>query len=62
MSDVTFAHFHALQDCHLIIIAVNSNDTKACCAKLAEVVAQPKAMPVFCLQRGVRNSAIVKEE
>lgn len=59
---MTFAHFNALQDCHLIIIVVNSNDTKACCAKLAEVVANPKAVPLFCLQRGVRNSATVKEE
>jgi hypothetical protein len=62
VSDVTFAHFHALADCHLIVIAVNSNDTKACCAKLAETMPNPKAVPVFSLQRGVRNSATCKDE
>lgn len=62
VSDVTFAHFHALLDCHLIVMTVNSNDTKSCCAKLAEVVTNPKQMPIFSLQRGVRNSTIVKEE
>lgn len=62
VSDVTFAHFHALQDCHLIVLTVNSNDTKSCCAKLLETLPNPKSIPVFSLQRGVRNSATVKDE
>ena len=62
VADVTFAHFHALQDCHLIVLVLNSNDTKSCCAKLVEVIANPKFVPVFSLQRGVRNSATCKDE
>ena len=62
VSDVTFAHFQALLDCHLIVLTVNSNDTKGCCKKLAEVMPKPKTMTVFSLQRGVRNSSITKDE
>mmetsp|Transcript_25189 Transcript_25189/g.41974 ORF Transcript_25189/g.41974 Transcript_25189/m.41974 type:complete len:483 (+) Transcript_25189:186-1634(+) len=61
-ADVTFAHFSALQDCHVLIITVNSNDTKSCCQKLRETFNQPKGVTVFSLQRGVRNSLTVKEE
>jgi hypothetical protein len=63
-ADVTFAHFSALQDCHVLLVAVNSNDTKGCCEKLCELFpkAQAKGISVFSLQRGVRNSSIVKDE
>lgn len=60
-SDVTFAYFSALQDCHLMIITVNSNDTRACCNKIADAVTNTKNVVVFSLQRGVKNSDVVKE-
>jgi hypothetical protein len=63
-ADVTFAHFAALQDCHVLLLTVNSNDTKGCCDKLSELFPKPRAkgVTVFSLQRGVRNSSIVKDE
>ena len=44
-----------------MIITVNSNDTKACCMKIAETVMNTQNVVVFSLQRGVKNSDVVKD-
>eukprot|EP01038_Epipyxis_sp_PR26KG_P010655 gene10655-14310_t len=61
-SDVTFAQWNVLQECHILIICVNTNDTEACCEKLAKLENLAKTVPVFSLQRGVKNSSVVKDE
>jgi len=59
---VTYTYFNSLNECHLIIITVNSNDTKACCNKIIEALPQlTNNITVFSLQRGIKNGDIVKD-
>mmetsp|Transcript_4591 Transcript_4591/g.4110 ORF Transcript_4591/g.4110 Transcript_4591/m.4110 type:complete len:407 (-) Transcript_4591:35-1255(-) len=61
-SDITFGYWSSLQECHLLIIVVNSDDTQKCCQRVKDILQSSKNIPIFSLQRGVRNSAIVKDE
>ena len=46
----------------MIIVTVNSPDTVACAKKIGLVLQDNKKIPIFCLQRGVRNSYLLKAE
>ncbi len=66
-SDVTFAHFDSLADCHVIIVSVNSEDTKLCKTKMLAVLDESRykeqkrnSICIFSMQRGVKNSEIIK--
>lgn len=61
-SDVNFSHFSELNECHLVILTVNNTETAACAKKLSDLLQNRKQVVVFSLQRGVRNSSVVKEE
>ena len=60
---VSYTYFNALNECHLIIITVNSNDTKACCNRMIEAFSQSNNnnIIIFSLQRGIKNGDIVKD-
>lgn len=46
----------------MVIVTVNSPDTESCSKKLRDLIKDRKNIAVFSLQRGVRNSATVKDE
>lgn len=60
---VSYTYFNTLNECHLIIITVNSNDTKACCNRMIEAFSQSNNnnIIIFSLQRGIKNGDIVKD-
>jgi ketopantoate reductase len=65
VSDVTYGHFDVLATCHVIIVCVNSEDTKSCRTKLATVLDQKRQqkdmnITIFSLQRGVKNGDAIK--
>lgn len=64
-SDVTFCQLSDLEECDVIIVALNTYDTKPCCEKVAELLLHDdrknRRITVFSIQRGVRNSSVVKE-
>ena len=59
--DIEFCHFSAISDCHVLLIAINANDNSAFISKLIEMIPVDKAVTVFCMQRGVRSSGLLKE-
>ncbi len=64
--DVTHAHFDVLGQCHVIIITVNSNDTKMCKEKLFSILdikrqSKDVAVTIFAMSRGVKNSNEFKD-
>ena len=61
-SDYSVEYFNILESCHVIIIAVNPNDTNACIDKINEFVHNEKKIPIFVLQRGVKSSTAIKDE
>jgi ketopantoate reductase len=61
-SDVTYGHWSLIEECDLLVITVNTYDTKRCCSKLSNMAPLQKNMAIFSLQRGVRNSTWVKDE
>ena len=59
---IRLSHWNDLQYCQVIIVTVNSDNTDACCVKLAAVL--PDSLyhvVVFSLQRGVKNGGILKD-
>lgn len=60
---VSYTYFNTLNECHLIIITVNSNDTKACCNRMIEAFSQSNNnnIIIFSLQRGIKNGDTVKD-
>lgn len=65
-SDVTYSHFDILGECHIIIVTVNSEDTKMCRAKMSTLLDENRqnknvAITIFAMQRGVRNSQAIKD-
>lgn len=70
VSCITNETWAILPKCDLILVTVNSNDTSLVAKKLIECLAvnnsssstSSKKVPVVSLQRGVKNSALIKEE
>jgi ketopantoate reductase len=62
VSDIVFSHWNAVAECHLVVVTVNTADTKLCAEKLKQVLTENKKIPIFSLQRGVKNSSILKDE
>eukprot|EP00596_Hydrurales_sp_CCMP1899_P003829 CAMPEP_0119046840 /NCGR_PEP_ID=MMETSP1177-20130426/49261_1 /TAXON_ID=2985 /ORGANISM="Ochromonas sp, Strain CCMP1899" /LENGTH=468 /DNA_ID=CAMNT_0007020551 /DNA_START=57 /DNA_END=1460 /DNA_ORIENTATION=- len=61
-SHLYLTHWNELQNCHVIIVTVNSEDTEACCAKLAEILPDSTyRVVVISLQRGMKNGVILKD-
>jgi hypothetical protein len=61
-SQLLLTHWNELQNCHVIIVTVNSNDTEACCLKLAETLPDSVySVVVISLQRGMKNGVILKD-
>jgi hypothetical protein len=61
-SHLLLAHWNELQNCHVIIVTVNSDDTEACCLKLAEILPDSVySVVVISLQRGMKNGVILKD-
>ena len=59
---ICLSHWNELQNCQVIIVTVNSNDTEACSSKLAACLSNSLYhVVVFSLQRGVRNGGILKD-
>ena len=59
---IRFSHWNDLQYCQVVIVTVNSDDSEACCLKLATVLPLSiYRVVVFSLQRGVKNGGILKE-
>ncbi len=58
----SFHHWDAVAECHMVIVTVNSEDTDSASRKLVELLNGKKEIPVFSLQRGVRNSSLLKDE
>jgi len=60
---VSYTYFNTLNECHLIILTVNSNDTKACCYRMIEAFSQSNNnnIIIFSLQRGIKNGDIVRD-
>ena len=61
-SDISYGNYSALETCHIIIITVNSNDTESCASKLDEIVQTKPKLTLFSMQRGVKNSSILKDK
>ena len=66
-SDVTFSHFDVLAQSHVIIVTVNSEDTKLCRTKMQQILDEKRQnkdtkITIFSLQRGVKNSQAIKAE
>ena len=66
-SDVTFSHFDILAQSHVIIVTVNSEDTKLCRNKMQQILDEKRQnkgtkITIFSLQRGVKNSQAIKAE
>lgn len=59
-SDISYELWSILPKCDLIIITVNSDDTSACVDKLSATLVNCQ-VAVVSLQRGVKNSSIVKD-
>ena len=61
-SKIRLSHWNDLQYCQVIIVTVNSDDSEACCSKLAAVLPLNLYRVVaISLQRGVKNGGILKE-
>lgn len=60
-TDIQFAHWDAVESCHVIIVCVNSTDTETCVEKLKDVLQNHQGVVVFGMQRGVRNSGLLKD-
>jgi hypothetical protein len=59
--EVFHTHWDGLEKCPMVIVTVNSEDTENCGKKLGEVLLNRKNVVVFSLQRGVRNSAMLRD-
>jgi ketopantoate reductase len=59
--EVFHSHWDGLEECAMVIVTVNSEDTERTTAKLSEVLRSRKNVVVFSLQRGVRNSSILRD-
>ena len=61
-SNILFSHWSELQNCQMILVTVNSDDSDACCAKLAAVLpSSDNRVVVFSMQRGSKNGGILKD-
>lgn len=61
-SDVTFSHFDILAQSHVIIVTVNSEDTKLCRNKMQQILDEKRQnkgtkITIFSLQRGGQELA-----
>lgn len=65
--DVTYAYLDKIATAHVIIITVNSNDMSPIKQQLTDIL-DPKrqnamrSQTIFTIQRGVKNSAVVKDQ
>jgi hypothetical protein len=64
---ISFCHWDAIEACDLVVVTANSDDTLSISRKLQEVFASKKddkkpKIPVFSIQRGVKNSTLLKDE
>lgn len=56
------SHWNELQNCHVVVVTVNSDYTEACCLKLAEVLTDSVySVVVISLQKGMKNGGILKD-
>lgn len=56
-----YAHWSSLQECHVVIVTVNTCDTTSCGERLIQAMQDRKSVPIFSLQRGVKNSSVLKD-
>ena len=56
-----YDNWSCIQQCHLVIVTVNSVDTEACAEMLIQTMEEKMKVPIFSLQRGVKNSATLKD-
>lgn len=50
-----------LQEVHLIVVCVDSQDSKPMAEKLVKEVKHLPQVPIFSLQKGVKNGSAIKE-
>lgn len=50
-----------LQEVHLIVVCVDSQDSKPMAEKLVKDVKHLPRLPIFSLQKGVKNGSAIKE-
>lgn len=61
-SDVTFAHMSALSEVHMVVVTVNPEDTLGCAKQIVAGLGNRKKIPIFSLQRGIKQSTVLSDE
>lgn len=52
----------ALSEVHMVVVTVNSEDTLACAKQIVLGLGNRKKIPIFSLQRGIKQSTILSDE
>eukprot|EP01041_Mallomonas_annulata_P009504 gene9504-19743_t len=60
-SDIKVSAWDSIQECHLIIVTVNSSDTETCATKLSDTMLNKTKIVILNLERGVKNSSNFKD-
>jgi hypothetical protein len=50
-----------MAECDVLLVTINAADTQSFCDKYLEMIPDSRRVVVFSLQRGVKNSSILKE-
>lgn len=60
-SDLEFSYFSSIADCHVLLVAISSRDTAAFTSRLREMIPDDRVIVIFCMQRGVKSGAVLKD-
>jgi hypothetical protein len=59
--NISVGKWEDLQQVHLIVVCVDSQDSKPVAEKLVKEVKHLPQVPIFSLQKGVKNGSAIKE-